>query len=1052
MNISTLKKSFALAILLAGATGASAQTFLYEGIVYKASGSKLTAQKPTVKPENGDAPGKYDGAYVIPEAIEYKGKNYTVTSIAGVFKNEGLTSIELPSTVTTISRGCFQGCTNLTKAVLPSTLATMNGDLFNGCTALTEISIPGTVKELASNQFKGCTALTKVTIEDGETALEFSSAAFGDGGPASCKEFIINRQIGSKYTDMATKPFRGNGSIETITIGGSFKDIPASYFEAMGALKTINLGEQVTSLGTNIFAGSVIEEVVLPAGVTAVPASAFQNCKQLRKVTLGANVARIEAMAFYNSSISEIALPEALTSIGQMAFSGANISGDLVLPGAVKSIGLQAYANNTNLTSVSIPATASSIGDGAFMGCTGIAKYTVAADCEAYANDAENKAIISKDGETILAYAPAAEGTVYATTAKTVAPYAFYRASKLEAIDVPEAMTIGDYAFCATAIKTLNVKGAIGRYIAKDCAALTELTVHTPEIPFGIAEGCANLEKVNLDDKITVVKQEAFKGCAKLAEINLGNILSIIEAGAFDQCGVKTMTVGAHFPAAMAEGVFTEANADITVKVPVDLVDTYKAAAGWKYLNITGDANLAEGGADMGMPEGLYYAGVDGKLHCVYEQGEPDTYDVGGVPHTFQLIQFKNRIYGASAGQKFVYSATGSVDGDGKLFYISKVGGETFQAVVLDNTGNNAYKDPFGLYIYGETLYVNDRNVCIRKISADAIALPQDYASWMENNWMAFYGAEWSYGCIKSGFAITQDEDEKGEPEPLYWVGMKYNGNGIFRFKEKNIGTSSSEVGPRSEYAPLLCALNPIFTAFYVDEANNQLYIYMEKAGTKAENLVKAGLYRIELSKLAENPDPSDWSMLDAQLIDGSPVKYEGSAANEHVGIPQFSVDEKGEYLYWCYRAPTPEEAVAQEEQSYEDMLKGKYYWADKYDENNPLHHSGIKRIKLGEANPTVEMVAPGVEGYGIVPVNYEGSKKPGTGVNAIVSAPEAAVVTVSGDMLTAIEATPVAIFNAAGAMVAYTELAAGETMSLETLESGVYVIAAGKQTVKIVK
>ena len=46
---------------------------------------------------------------------------------------------------------------------------------------------------------------------------------------------------------------------------------------------------------------------------------------------------------------------------------------------------------------------------------------------------------------------------------------------------------------------------------------------------------------------------------------------------------------------------------------------------------------------------------------------------------------------------------------------------------------------------------VNDRNVCIRIIPASAIALPQNYPSWMENNWMYFYGAPWSYGCIKSG-------------------------------------------------------------------------------------------------------------------------------------------------------------------------------------------------------------------------------------------------------------------------------------------------------------
>ena len=157
------------------------------------------------------------------------------------------------------------------------------------------------------------------------------------------------------------------------------------------------------------------------------------------------------------------------------------------------------------------------------------------------------------------------------------------------------------------------------------------------------------------------------------------------------------------------------------------------------------------------MPAGLYYAGEDGNLHCVYSDGQSDTYDVGGMPHAFQLLQFKNRIYGASAGKTFTYQNGADSGGDGKLFYISRIGGNTFQATVLDNAGGNAYKDPAGLYIYGDTLYVNDRNVCVRKISANSISLPINYTSWMENNWMSFYGVKWSYGCIKCGWAITKD-------------------------------------------------------------------------------------------------------------------------------------------------------------------------------------------------------------------------------------------------------------------------------------------------------
>lgn len=1053
MNISTLVKRFTLVAVL-GAAGlvAGAQTFVYNGVIYKASGNKLTAQKAGTKVTVGEAgPTAYVGDIVIPDEVSYGGKTYTVTSIGSVFKGCDITSIVIGKTVTTISRGCFQGDTLLTKAVLPAELTKMNGDLFNGCVALKEISIPGKVIEISSNQFKGCVALEKLTFEDGPTALELSANAFPDNGTAGLKEVIINRAIGTKFTDIATKPFRGAPALEKVTIGGSFTNIPTSYFENTKKLTTVTFTNAPTEWGTNVFAGSGITEFTVPASLTTISSSNFQNCTKLKKVVLHDGLTAIYDMAFYGAGVEEINFGAGLTSIGQMAFSGTKLSGELVLPAALTRIGLQAFANNAGLTAVSVPASVTSIGDGAFMGCSSIAKYTVDAANTAYASDAAGTMITTADGKGLFAFAPKCASTELTGNFETVYPYAAYKAAGLAKVSLPACVNWGDHSFRGTAISELAVAGTVGRYVAADCPNLTKLTVTGAEVPFGIAANCAALTDVTFTKRITTVKQDAFLNCTGVKKLNLGDILAIIEADAFKGAGIEELTVGAANPAGMAAGVFTEDDKDITVKVPAEFAEAYRNANGWKYLNIVGDANVAPGPKDMGMPAGLYFANPDGKLYCAYDKSEGfDSYDVGGVPHTFQLAEFKNRIYGASAGKKFVYSATGAVDGDGKLFYISKVGGEIFQAVVLDNTGNNAYKDPFALYIYGDTLYVNDRNVCIRKIAADAIALPQDYPSWMENNWMGFYGSPWIYGCIKAGWAITQGENEKGDPEPVYWVGMKYNGNGIYRFKEKNIGVSADKPGEKPANGTFLTAINPIFTTFYLDEAHGQMYIYMETAGNE-ETLVKGGIYRIDISKLEANPDPSKFADLEPVLIDGSPVKYEGSSTNEHVGISQFAPDAKGEYLYWCYRAPTKAEAEANEAQDFVTQKKGQYWWADKFDENNPLHKTGIKRIKLGEANPTVEMVVPGAEGYGIVPVNYEGSERP-AGVNDIVAVSPVANITVNGNVLTANEAATVVVYDMSGAMVAYAELQAGQSMSIAHLNAGAYIAVANGAAKKFMK
>lgn len=1055
MRISTLFKSganrsMAVVAAMTLCIGASAQTFLHEGIVYKVSKAKLEVQTADKAPENGDAPGQYTGDIVIPESITYDSKTYAVSSIKTAFKGEPITSIVIGEGVD-VPRGAFTGCAELASVTLPTSLTKIALNVFQNCTSLTTLTLHSGITSVAGAALQGCSALETIVIEDGETPFAIGREAFNE--VPTLKNLTINRQIDlTKYTAQDERAFRGCTNLETLVIGGSFTTIPANYFENTTALKNVTINSDVTSMDYNVFAGSGIEEITLPESLTSIPSSAFLNCKSLKKVTLGNAVTTISAMAFNNAGVEEINFPATLTSIDNLAFSNANLTGKIELPAALKTIGNQAFAQNANLTEIVIPASVTSIGDGAFMGCAAVAKFTVDPANETYASAADGSYISSKDGKTLIAYAPAATATELNGDFTTVAPYAFYGAKNLTTINLPACNNWGDYALYDAGITSLNIGGTIGRYVAANCAALTDLTVNTKEVPHGITSDCPELTNVTLRDDITIVRQDAFKNCVKVKSLDLGKILVILETDCFTGSGINELTVRSFYPASMTEGVFTKESA-ITVTVPESLVETYKQANGWSYLNIVGDANLAIGGQQMGMPAGLYYAGDDNNLHCVYADGKTDDYEIN-MQHTFQLVEFGNRIYGASAGKKFWWSASAVNEGDGKLFYISQVDNNLFQAVVLDNTGNNAYKDPTGLYIYGSTLYVNDRNVCIRKISADAIALPQDYPSWMENNWMSFYGPDWAYGCIKNGFAITQDKDASGNPEPRYWVGMKYNGNGLFSFKEGNIGTSSSNVGSEAGAVSYMTGLNLIATAFNIDTKNGHLYMYIETVGT-GSNVIPGGLYRFSLEALESNPTPNfaDFlTVLEGELIDGAPVKYEGNATNEHIGISQLAFDAKGEYMYWCYRAPSEAEVAGYDFTGNNEPYK----WAEEFDPTNPLHQSGIKRIKLGEENPVVEMVAPGVTGYGVVPVNYEGSTKPGNGIVAPVVENDIQAVVVANGEITALEDATITVYAANGVIVAMTELAAGQTLSTADLAAGLYIVdartAAGSQAVKIAK
>lgn len=1049
-NVSAIGRA-AVVSMMAFATvlGVNAATITVDGITYTTKGNAATVAQKADK-------SFYKGDIVIPETVTDGGTTYNVTAIAPkAFKgtsadapNDKLTSVVLPKTITTTPRGCFQNCSVLKSVTLPSALTKIQQDAFSGCLALEEISIPAGVTTLTANMFQNCPALAKITFEESTTAIEVGVNIWGSTAAADrgLVELYINRPVTTTgATGPAAMPFPSLPKLAKVVYGeNATTDIPSYSYQNCKALTEVVLPAGLTGIGGQAFLNTGLTSIDIPAGVTTISSSTFSGCSALADVKMGGGVTKIDDMAFYNAGVKTITWPSALTSIGAYAFSGASFEGGLNLPAALTTIGSQAFAKNASVTAINLPATVKSIGSAAFMSCPALAKYTVAEDNEAYKVLATG-ALATKDGALILNYPAANPATTFADADATeIDAYAFYNAKNLTEINFAKANVYGDYAFSGTGIKNIVVNGTIGRYLLKDCKSLEEVTVGGKEVPFGICSGCSALTKYNRLNDITIVRQEAFKDCTSLKSLDLGRILVIIEADAFAGISPMEITVAAHTPAALGVDVFTEST-PITVIVPEALVAAYKAADGWRNLTIKGDANLAEGGLDMGMPAGLYYAGVDGNIHCVYADGQNDTYDVGGVPHTFQLIQFKNRIYGASAGQKFVFSNTAGSEGDGKLFYISRVDGNVFQATVLDNAGNNAYKDPFGLYIYGDTLYVNDRNVCIRKIPAGAIALPQSYPSWMENNWMNYYGNPWTYGCIKSGFSITQDVNEKGEPEPLYWVSMKHNGLGLFRFKESHIGTASA-AGPATGYDPMFVNAAPMITTFYIDVLNDHLYAYIETANGGE---FKGGLYRFNMADLLKTPNPSKLADLNPVLVDGAPVRWEGAGV-ERVGISQLSADDSGEYLYWCYRAASATDI--------DNVAKGTDNhpaWAEEYNAENPLHQTGIKRVKLGSENPVPEMVVAGAEGYGVVAVNYEGSVKPSGVENTIVNEKAAYDrVLVAGRSFTVTDAAAVNVYSANGSLVLTDNVAAGATVTVEGA-AGVYVIEAvfadgAKQTAKI--
>ena len=76
----------------------------------------------------------------------------------------GLTSLTLPSSVTSIGDYAFQDCSGLTSLTLPSGVTSIGICAFYDCSGLTSLTIPSSVTEIGWGAFRGCSGLTSIYV------------------------------------------------------------------------------------------------------------------------------------------------------------------------------------------------------------------------------------------------------------------------------------------------------------------------------------------------------------------------------------------------------------------------------------------------------------------------------------------------------------------------------------------------------------------------------------------------------------------------------------------------------------------------------------------------------------------------------------------------------------------------------------------------------------------------------------------------------------------------------------------------------------------------
>ena len=107
--------------------------------------------------------GKAGTSYTVPSGV--------TTIWGGAFRDSKLTSITLPSSLTSIGEYAFESCESLTSVNFPSSLTSLGEGAFYHCYKLPSVTIPSGITSIENYTFYGCNRLVSVTIPASVTSI-----------------------------------------------------------------------------------------------------------------------------------------------------------------------------------------------------------------------------------------------------------------------------------------------------------------------------------------------------------------------------------------------------------------------------------------------------------------------------------------------------------------------------------------------------------------------------------------------------------------------------------------------------------------------------------------------------------------------------------------------------------------------------------------------------------------------------------------------------------------------------------------------------------------
>ena len=344
---------------------------------------------------------------------------------------------------------------------------------------------------------------------------------------------------------------------QTLRVIGSY-----AFCENRG-LTTVDIPEGVTTIGTAAFAAYDLTHLHIPASVTKMGRGGVGECPALESITVADGNTHF---GVFDGVLMDKAQTRLICYPAKMAGKTYTV------PTTVTKIDGKAFQDLAFLTSVTIPASVTELAYGMFYQALSLAEINIDPANTAYCS--ADGVVYTADKDTLLIY-PAGKADKYYTPdfpVETIGPSAFTHAAHLQTIAIPDGVTtIRDAAFY-------------------NCTSLQKVSFpeSVTKIETSVFYQCASLESIILPPNITEVATALFFQCTSLRSVTIPAAVTNIGLTPFLECNKLTeITCLATTPPTLHMMAFLQmAQADITLYVPEESVELYKAAPGWKNFNV----------------------------------------------------------------------------------------------------------------------------------------------------------------------------------------------------------------------------------------------------------------------------------------------------------------------------------------------------------------------------------------------------------------------------------------------------------------------------------